>query len=681
MWNNNHMRKKPRIKTSGVWKDFKELPPGEGQPRKLQCIHCKKEYKHESSGPTSHLARHLTKCPRKIANLARVNQQQLNVVVHQNQQLESVNAVETFKYNQTKMREVVCHWIILEEHPLCTADSDMFTYMMKHANTLYQRISRASVTTNLFSTYEIFKRKLHTTLANVRRVSLTTDMWQSNQTIGYMVVTCHFVDENWRLQKRLLDFCAVPPPHSGLVISDALHKCLVNWDLEKKVWTITVDNATANDVAMRTLKGTLTYLDRLSLDGDLFHVRCCAHIMNILVQCGLKEIEGIIENVRRSVKYISSSESRVNIFRGLAQQLQLPTKKLILDCCTRWNSTYHMLAAALELKGVFPRYAERDSTYTWLPSDEDWVKVSHVCQFLEVFSYVTTSISGSSYPTTNIFLPELWSIKRLLKQTLESSITSMRTMAMKMIEKFDKYWGQCNLVVSFAAVLDPTNKFTIIDVMYPDLYDSGESSYYIGLVREKLTKLYDEYATEFRAKNNETPTEQVRETTSATSTANVQFKVLRGKAAFDSIVQKQVSASAGKSELEKYLESDIFEAPTGSEFDVIGWWKEHSQQYKILSRMAIDILAIPITSVASEAAFSAGGRVIDSHRASLGEQTVQALLCTQDWLRNHYGPRKGTKVDVLGGVWVSKRMVQMKVCRFGDADVVYFEMLLCYSHV
>ncbi|CAN1128770.1 Zinc finger BED domain-containing protein RICESLEEPER 2 [Linum perenne] len=129
------------------------------------------------------------------------------------------------------------------------------------------------------------------------------------------------MDENWRLQKCLLDFCAVSPPHSGLVISDALHKCLVDWNLEKKVWTITVDNATSNDVAMRTLKGTLNYLDKLYLDGDLFHVRCCAHIMNILVQCGLKEIDGIIENVRRSLKYISSSKSRVNIFRGLAQQL------------------------------------------------------------------------------------------------------------------------------------------------------------------------------------------------------------------------------------------------------------------------------------------------------------------------------------------------------------------------
>ncbi|CAN1800668.1 Zinc finger BED domain-containing protein RICESLEEPER 1 [Linum perenne] len=185
----------------------------------------------------------------------------------------------------------------------------------------------------------------------------------------------------------------------------------------------------------------------------------------------------------------------------------------------------------------------------------------------------------------------------------------MRTMAVKMLEKFNKYWGQCNLVVSFAAVLDPTNKFTIIDVMYPDLYDSGESSYYIGLVREKLTKLYDEHASEFKAKNIENETEPVHETTSTTSSANVQFKVLRGKAAFDSIVENQVSACSGKSELDEYLESVIFKVPKGMDFDVIGWWKEHSLQYKILSRMAVDILVIPITSVASEAAFSAGGRV------------------------------------------------------------------------
>ena len=53
--------------------------------------------------------------------------------------------------------------------------------------------------------------------------------------------------------------------------------------------------------------------------------------------------------------------------------------------------------------------------------------------------------------------------------------------------------------------------------------------------------------------------------------------------------------------------------------------------------MTRDILAIPITTVASEATFSAGGRVIDTYRASLSPETVQVLLCGEDWCRSLHG--------------------------------------------
>ncbi|GJY64893.1 54S ribosomal protein L19, mitochondrial-like protein [Tanacetum coccineum] len=60
--------------------------------------------------------------------------------------------------------------------------------------------------------------------------------------------------------------------------------------------------------------------------------------------------------------------------------------------------------------------------------------------------------------------------------------------------------------------------------------------------------------------------------------------------------------------------------------------------------MAAHILAIPVTTVASEATFSAGGRVIDTYRASLKPETVQALICGGDWVWKLHGVKKKNKL-------------------------------------
>ncbi|KAI3521612.1 hypothetical protein L1887_11083 [Cichorium endivia] len=48
------------------------------------------------------------------------------------------------------------------------------------------------------------------------------------------------------------------------------------------------------------------------------------------------------------------------------------------------------------------------------------------------------------------------------------------------------------------------------------------------------------------------------------------------------------------------------------------------------------VLAMPISTVASESTFSIGGRVIDKYkyRSFLNTDTAKALTCTQDWLRS-----------------------------------------------
>lgn len=54
--------------------------------------------------------------------------------------------------------------------------------------------------------------------------------------------------------------------------------------------------------------------------------------------------------------------------------------------------------------------------------------------------------------------------------------------------------------------------------------------------------------------------------------------------------------------------------------------------------MARDILAVPISTVASEPALSAGGRLLDAFRSYLTPRTAEALICGQDWLRSSRHP-------------------------------------------
>ncbi|XP_042467566.1 zinc finger BED domain-containing protein RICESLEEPER 2-like [Zingiber officinale] len=273
-------------------------------------------------------------------------------------------------------------------------------------------------------------------------------------------------------------------------------------------------------------------------------------------------------------------------------------------------------------------HAARDATYTFLPSEEDWKKVSVVCSFLEKFNEITHLISGSEYPTSNLFLTELYTIKKLLNEASADEGSFIVEMVNKMKTKFDKYWGDSNLLISIAAVLDPRNKMKLIEWCFPEIYSVGDTIEHISMVRETLHMLYNEYVEAHKTSVDSSNVQSETQRESSIGRSNLNGRG-RGKvrAQFSSYIKNVDSVEQVKSELEVYLDEGcvICEDETG--FDALSWWRINNLKFRILTKMACDVLSIPITTVASESTFSDGGRVIDPHRASLGTDTVQILLC------------------------------------------------------
>ena len=81
-----------------------------------------------------------------------------------------------------------------------------------------------------------------------QRVCVTTDTWTSLQRINYMCIIAHFVDSNWKLHKNIINFCTISS-HRGNDITFVLGKCLEEWGLTSKLYTITVDNTASNNIA------------------------------------------------------------------------------------------------------------------------------------------------------------------------------------------------------------------------------------------------------------------------------------------------------------------------------------------------------------------------------------------------------------------------------------------------
>ncbi len=306
---------------------------------------------------------------------------------------------------------------------------------------------------------------------------------------------------------------------------------------------------------------------------------------------------------------------------------------MFIEVSTRWNSTYLMLSDALYYQPAFVRLKSSDRRrYEKIsPSIEEWDMARTINQCLEIFYDLTALLSGTSYPTANLFYRGFCDIKVILEKWKVCDDLTIRTMAIAMSVKFEKYWKKSNIALAVACFLDPRYKKKIIEFymrrFYGNLYQVHLEEF-VSVMR----KLYQFYASSAPASSTKSNVNDPRHST--------HMFVGSKKDELESFLYDDLGPDGdGYNELDKYMAEPLLKQ---SEFDILAWWKNKTDVYPILSRIARDVMAIQVSTVASESAFSAGGRVIDPYRSRLDPEMVQALICTKDWIA---ASRKGDNLN------------------------------------
>ncbi|KAM3238296.1 zinc finger BED domain-containing protein RICESLEEPER 2-like [Capsicum annuum] len=515
-------------------------------------------------------------------------------------------AVVSWKFEQEQFRRALCRMVIVDELPFRFVEKEGFRNFMKVVQPHFKIPSHYTVTHDCFKLFDEEKQKLKRSFRDAQqRVCLTTDTWTSLQRINYI--------------------------HRGEDMANEISKCLRDWGIDK-IFTITVDNVSSNDVTVKELAKIFTKRGTNFMNGQHLHVRCMAHIINLIVQDGLKMTGVSIEKVRKAVKYIRQSPARCKRFQEYCEDVDINSKKsLCLDVSTRWNSTYLMLNRAVECENGLMSYVYRDiglshylrfiedeeGTIVCAFSSDDWDHVKKITNFLQIFYDLTKEVSGSLY----------------LILSGDYGDDLLGKIASNMKKKFDKYWGSPKKM----------NKMIFI-------------SYYMNL-------MYGEYVKAFsKDKDSQHPlslSSSLFENSSSlpsSSGSTVQSIGSLGSFMDDLMKHKAGNTTTVKIELQKYLD-EANEGETNN-FNVLFWWKIHSSRFPILAEMARDVLSFPISSVASECTFSTGGRILDSFRSSLTPKLVQTLVCLQDWIRSESQPVSIEEdIDVLEKLEQSKNIL------------------------
>ncbi|CAN0917103.1 Zinc finger BED domain-containing protein RICESLEEPER 2 [Linum grandiflorum] len=395
-----------------------------------------------------------------------------------------------WKFDQHEARLALAEMIILDEHPFKFVEKEGFKKFMLVCCPMFKIPGRKTIREDCIKLFLERKDNMKCLFQGkgLGRVSITADCWTSTKNMCFICVTANFIINDWKLNKKIISFSKIAS-HKGDDIVRYLKEKLVTWE---------------------------TYI----LDGKYLHVRCVAHIINLVVTEGLREIGIFFRRVRECLKWGNSSPAREESFNVAVSAKQIKcTKKLCMDAPTRWNSTYLMLQSAVPyetaidfLPRINPSYEvemnqkmyEDEELKQKVPMGpatlEDFLKVKKMVEYLHRFYILTNLVSGISYVTSHLFFKEMCDLLDTIAGFENNEELEIRLMGARMKSNVGKCWMEekelnpkLNKILYIAAILDPRQKVKHVEKCLKKVYGLSKAIVLVKEIKEQFVAIFEEY--------------------------------------------------------------------------------------------------------------------------------------------------------------------------------------------
>ena len=212
------------------------------------------------------------------------------------------------RIKQLKLQQLLMEWVIFDNQSLNIVKSDSFKTFINSLDPVFSipdvKYLKQLIHKSYNHTFPLIIKHIE---ENALSVSLTTDMWTGRNRLGFLGVTCSYLDTNFKIHEQVLAVDYIRYPHTAEHIGDALLAILDEWGIRNLVHIITTDNGSNIKKAIKDME---------LVASNIFWQPCSAHTLQLVIGKGLSVIKPLVKRTKRLIDFFlrpKQSERLTNI--------------------------------------------------------------------------------------------------------------------------------------------------------------------------------------------------------------------------------------------------------------------------------------------------------------------------------------------------------------------------------